>query len=181
LIPGNLPNFLTITRILLLPFFAFALIYERYDYALILFLGAGITDTLDGFIARVRKQVTYFGSILDPVADKFLYITSFVLMSMNGLMPKWLTIIVISRDLIVVTGSIIIYFVINNLKVEPSFMGKAANFLQFLSIVLVLLASNLKEGLPIPISFFVLVAVVTAVSGLHYVYKGLKVANSESV
>jgi len=60
-------------------------------------------------------------------------------------------------------------------------MGKAANFLQFLSIVLVLLASNLKEGLPIPISFFVLVAVVTAVSGLHYVYKGLKVANSESV
>lgn len=181
MISGNLPNVLTITRILLLPFFAFALIYEKYDYAFILFLGAGVTDTLDGFIARIKKQTTYFGSILDPVADKFLLITSFVLMSIYGLMPKWLTIIVISRDLIVVTGCLILYFVIHKLKVEPSILGKAANTCQFFLIGLVLLSRNIKYELPIPMSFFIVVAVLTAVSGLHYVYKGLKIANTESV
>ncbi len=181
MITGNLPNVLTITRILLLPFFAFALIYEKYNYALILFLGAGVTDALDGFIARIKKQTTYFGRILDPVADKFLLITSFILMSIYGLMPKWLTIIVISRDLIVVTGSLILYFVIHKLKVEPSILGKAANACQFLLIGLVLLSRNIKDGLPIPMSFFVIVAVLTAVSGIHYVYKGLKIANTESV
>jgi cardiolipin synthase len=180
LITGNLPNILTITRILLIPFFAAALIYERYNYALILFLGAGVTDVLDGFLARIKKQTTYFGSILDPVADKFLLITSFILMSIYGLMPKWVTIIVISRDLIVVTGCLLLYFVIHNLKVEPSILGKVANACQFLLIGLVLLSRNIKGGLSIPMSFFIIVAVLTAVSGLHYVYKGLKIANAES-
>ncbi|MEE8329633.1 MAG: CDP-alcohol phosphatidyltransferase family protein [Thermodesulfovibrionia bacterium] len=178
MVAGSLPNILTLTRILLLPFLAFALIYQRYDYALILFLGAGVTDALDGFIARIRKQTTYFGSILDPVADKFLLLTSFVLMSIYGLMPKWLTIIVISRDLIVVTGCIILYFVIHNLKIEPSFLGKAANACQFLLIGLILLSRNLRYELSIPMFFFVVVALLTAVSGVHYAYKGLKIANS---
>ncbi len=153
MITGNLPNILTITRILLLPFLAFALIYEKYDYALIIFLGAGVTDILDGLLARIKKQTTYFGSILDPVADKFLLITSFILMGIYGLIPKWLTIIVISRDLIVVTGCLLLYFVIHNLKVEPSALGKAANTCQFLLIGLVLLSRNIKYELTIPMSF----------------------------
>ncbi len=177
----NLPNILTIMRILLLPFFAAALIYREYQYALILFVSAGITDILDGFLARARKQITAFGSILDPIADKFLLITSFILMSINGLIPKWLTLTVISRDLIIVTGWLILYFVTHNLKVEPSIIGKAANAFQFLLIGLILLSINLKDISFIPVSFFITVAVLTAVSGLHYIYKGLQTANAESL
>lgn len=189
MIAGNLPNILTITRILLLPFFAAMLIYGNYDYALILFLLASVTDVLDGYVARIKNQTTDFGSILDPVADKFLLMTSFILMSINASewIPKWLTIIVISRDLIVVTGCLIIYFVTHSLKVEPSILGKAANAFQFILIGTTLLLINLKgvscnieSGYCIPLPFLITVAVLTAVSGLQYVYRGLKLTNMES-
>ncbi len=177
---GSIPNLLTFTRILLLPFFAITLIYEQYDYAFFLFIGAGVTDILDGQLARIKKQTTYFGSILDPVADKFLLITSFMLMSFLGLMPKWITIIVISRDLIVVTGCVILYFVTNSLKIEPTIIGKAANACQVLLIGIILLSRNIDNGLNIPFPFFIIVALLTAVSGIQYVYRGLKDANTET-
>ncbi len=177
---GNLPNLLTLTRIVLLPFFAASLVYGQYLYALILFIAASVTDLLDGYIARIKKQTTYFGSILDPVADKFFLITSFILMSSIGLMPKWLTIIVISKDLIVVTGCIILYIATHSLKIEPSILGKAASSFQFILIGLVLLSQNIRGGFPLHSSLFVIVAVSTAAAGVHYVYKGLKAANTEN-
>ena len=177
---GNIPNFLTLTRILLLPFFAATLIYKEYDYALMLFIVASITDVLDGLIARIKNQITYFGTILDPVADKFFIITSFVLMSNFALIPKWLTIIVISKDIIVITGCLIVYFVTNKLVIEPSFLGKAASTCQFILIGLVLLLLNLGEGLRTPFFLFLLVAMITSAAGIDYVIKGLKVANSEN-
>jgi cardiolipin synthase len=176
---GNLPNILTLARILLLPFFAAAILYGEYKIALIIFITASVTDLLDGFIARLTKQITYFGSILDPVADKFFLITSFILMSNKGLMPKWLTIIVISKDLIVVTGCIIIYFVTSKLKVKPSFWGKAASFCQFILIGLVLIFININVTATIPMLVFAFVAVLTSVSGIHYIYQGLKAVNIE--
>ncbi len=177
---GNIPNLLTLTRILLLPFFAATLVYEKYGYALIIFVSAAMTDLFDGYIARVKNQTTYLGSILDPVADKFFLITSFIIMSYAGLIPKWLAITVISRDLIVVTGSIILYFVIHNLKIETSIIGKIASASQFLLVGFVLLSLNINEEMHAPMLFLVIIAVVTAVSGLHYVIKGLKMANPEN-
>jgi cardiolipin synthase len=164
-----------------LPFFAAALIYGNYLYALILFLIASVTDFLDGLIARRRKQITLFGSILDPVADKFFLITSFIIMSVNGLIPLWLTITVISRDLIVVTGWLILSFVTQKPKVEPNFSGKIAATLQFLLIGAVLLSVNLGNGFSIPVSFLIIVAIFTATSGILYIYKGLKTADVEGV
>ncbi len=177
---GNIPNLLTLTRILLLPFFASAIIYNEYQYALILFIAASITDILDGLIARITKQITYFGTILDPVADKFFLITSYILMSNYGLIPKWLTIIVISKDIIVVTGSIILYFVTHNLKVEPSIFGKVASALQFILIGIVLLSYNVSNAFAVPVPSYYFVAVVTAIAGIDYVSKGLKMANHEN-
>lgn len=177
---GNIPNLLTLTRILLLPFFAATLIYREYEYALLIFIAASLTDIIDGLVARLKNQTTYFGSILDPVADKFFLITSFILMSIYGFIPKWLTIIVISKDLIIVTGSIIVYFVTQNLRVEPSTLGKSASACQFILIGLVLLLCNINRGLAVPVSLFVIVAVITAVSGLHYIYNGLKMVNPEN-
>ncbi|NOZ68736.1 MAG: CDP-alcohol phosphatidyltransferase family protein [Deferribacteres bacterium] len=177
---GNLPNLLTLARILLLPFFAATLIYEEYQYALLLFIAASVTDFLDGLVARIKRQITYFGRILDPVADKFFLITSFVVMSILGLIPKWLTIVVISKDLIVVTGCIILYFVTHNLKIEPSLLGKVSSACQFILLGLVLLARNMDEGTKVPEFLFLAVAVLTGLSGLGYVYNGLKTAGAEN-
>lgn len=176
---GNLPNILTLARILLLPFFAVTIIYREFEIALLVFVLASVTDLLDGLIARIKRQVTYFGRILDPVADKFFLITSFVLMSAYGFAPKWLTIIVISKDVIVLTGSIILYFVTQSLKIEPSFMGKVASAFQFILIGLILLYLNIDDTIRIHVSLFILVAVVTVIAGLDYIYKGLKTANAE--
>ncbi len=176
----NLPNILTVTRILFLPFFASSLIYGNYLFALIFFVAASITDGLDGYIARKNNLTTKLGAILDPVADKFFLLTSFIIMSMYGLIPKWLTIVVISRDLIVVTGCLIIYFVTHNLNVDPSRLGKTAIALQFILIGLVLASVNIY-GKTFGNSWFLMtVAAVTAISGLHYVYNGLIFANTES-
>ncbi len=180
MIAGSLPNMLTIIRILLLPFFAAALIYGNYRYALILYLIASVTDFFDGFIARKTNKITLFGSILDPVADKFLLITSFIIMSVYGWIPMWLTITVISRDLIVVTGWLILSFATQKPKVEPSIFGKIASALQFFLIGLVLLSINLKDVFSIPGSYLIAVAIFTAVSGILYIYRGLKTAHAES-
>lgn len=177
---SNLPNILTFTRILILPFFAASLIYREYHFALFLFVAAAVTDLLDGFIARVTKQITYFGIILDPVADKFFLITSYVLMSMYDLIPAWLTILVLSKDLIVITGVIILYFVTSNLKVAPTFLGKLSSASQFILIGIVLLAVNIGRQLPIQPVLYFLVAGLTALSGIHYVYQGLQIANPEN-
>lgn len=177
---GTIPNIITLSRILLLPFFAVTLLYKEYQYALLLFVAAAITDMLDGFIARVTYQVTDVGKILDPVADKFFLITSFVLMSYIELIPKWLTIIVISKDIIVVSGCFIIYFITHNLKIEPSILGKLASGAQFILIGMVLLSCNMKNGLQVTMPFLVIVAIVTSLSGIHYAYKGLKMASIEN-
>jgi len=176
---GNLPNILTITRILLLPFFAASMIYREYSFALLLFIIAAVTDILDGLVARITKQITDFGKILDPVADKFFLLTSFILMSVYELMPKWLTIIVISKDLIVTTGCVILYFVTSKLKVEPSIWGKSASALQFMLIGLILLSLKFRGHADFPSIVFVVVAVITSISGIHYVIQGLKFGTSE--
>lgn len=174
---GNLPNLLTLTRILLLPFFVVTLIYNQYQYALIIFIAASVTDILDGFVARITGQTTDFGKILDPVADKFFLVTSFILMSSIGLIPKWLAIIVISKDLIVVTGSVILYFVTHTLNIEPSILGKAASASQFFLVGLVLFYNTLTKSISVPMPLFATVASITSLAGIHYVYKGLKIAN----
>jgi len=178
---GNLPNILTFTRILLLPFFAATLIYREFEIALLVFILASVTDFLDGLIARLKKQITYFGRILDPVADKFFLITSFVLMSVSGLTPKWLTIVVISKDVIVLTGCMILYFVTHSLKVEPTFLGKLSSACQFILIGLVLLLININEATRIPLAVYISVALITGISGVHYIYKGLRIVHTENI
>jgi cardiolipin synthase len=177
---GNLPNILTLARILLLPFFAATIIYKQYELALAVFVAASVTDLLDGLIARIRKQITYFGRILDPVADKFFLITSFILMSAAGFVPKWLTIVVISKDAFVLTGCMILYLVTHSLKIEPTVLGKLASACQFILIGLVLLLINIDKTVQVHISVFIFVAFITGASGIHYIYKGLKMVHSEN-
>jgi cardiolipin synthase len=181
LIIKNVPNILTLSRILLLPLFVTAFIYNKYQYALIIFIAGGITDILDGLIARLTNQTTELGKILDPIADKFFLVTSFILMSKFEILPKWIVIIVISRDLIVITGCILLYFIVNTLKIEPSFLGKTSSALQFVLVGVALININIKEAFTIPDSLLVLVAFFTTISGFQYIYEGMKIANSDSI
>ena len=142
---------------------------------------AAVTDMLDGLVARMTNQITDFGKILDPVADKFILITSFILMSNMGLIPKWLTIIVISKDIIIVTGCFILYFLNHALSIEPVFLGKLASTLQFFLIGLILLSCNMKNSFEISSLIYLIVAVITGLAGIHYVYRGFKMANSKSL
>lgn len=174
----NIPNILTMTRIVLIPLFVTSVIYNRYDYALCLFVIAALTDTFDGLIARLKSQKTPFGNFLDPLADKFLLVTSFVLFAIYRKVPAWLTITIISRDIIVVTGWVVVYLVTHSAKVEPSFLGKAAITAQLVLICYILFEVNFP---PLPDIHSYLIwatAVFTTLSGLHYIYRGLKQTNA---
>jgi len=175
----NLPNILTLMRILILPLFVATMIYRRYDHALYLFAVAAITDTLDGLIARVKGLKTPLGTFLDPLADKFLLITSFILLSIYNFIPLWLTIMVISRDIIVVTGWVVLYLVTHSSRVEPSVAGKIAISLQSLLICYILLDINIPSIPDLHHYLIYLTALFTIWSGLHYIYKGLKESHAD--
>lgn len=174
----NIPNTLTILRIVLIPVFITAVIYDRYRYGLYLFAFAALTDMLDGLVARMTDQKTELGTFLDPLADKFLLVTSFVLFSVYGWIPKWFTITVISRDLVVVIGWFLLYLVTQNSRVEPVLLGKLAVALELVTLAYVLLTLNIPGLPPVPGVVLLLIAAVTVASGLQYIYKGFKVTNA---
>ena len=106
----NIPNSLTILRILLIPCYIGLLIYGRFDQALIVLLVAGVTDALDGLIARMKNQHTRLGAVLDPLADKLLLTSGFITLSLIHLIPLWVTILVASRDVILLMGTAVAHF-----------------------------------------------------------------------
>lgn len=174
----NLPNALTVARIILIPIFITAVIYKKHQHAFFLFVLAAITDLLDGYIARVTDQKTALGTFLDPLADKLLLTSSFILFSFNAWIPLWLTITVISRDIIVVIGWLLLYMITHDVRIEPVLLGKAAIAFQLVTLALVLLSVNMPT-ITIPKEFlFFVTAALTALSGLQYVYKGLRVADA---
>src|SRR4030067_3836480 len=120
----TLPNYITLFRVVLIPFFINLIIYGYYREALVVFVVAGVTDALDGLIARLTKSQTELGAFLDPMADKLLILSAFVTLGLVEKMPVWLSIIVVSRDVILVLGSVILYVTGHTLKVSPSIVGK---------------------------------------------------------
>src|SRR5512135_1991744 len=132
----NLPNYITLLRIILIPFFINLMIYHYYREALIVFIFACVTDALDGMIARLTKTQTELGAFLDPMADKLLIVSAFVTLVLKDLLPVWLVIIVVSRDAILTMGSLIIYFTTRDLKIQPSIIGKATTVLQLIVVML---------------------------------------------
>jgi cardiolipin synthase len=174
----NIPNALTITRIVLIPVFITSIIYKRYDYALALFVIAALTDVFDGLFARMKNQKTVLGTFLDPLADKFLIVTSFIVLSAYGWIPKWLTITVISRDIIIVTGWVLLFFIFGTSRVEPSALGKGTIWVQSLLIAYILIQINMTYLPDISSLLLYATAGLTILSGLHYIYRGLKITHA---
>jgi cardiolipin synthase len=171
----NLPNFLTLIRILSIPFFLVFLSYHRYLEALIIFIIGGITDFLDGLAARLMKQQTPLGAYLDPIADKLLVITSFIVLGVIGGIPMWLAIIVVSRDVLIITGYAIMVFLTDERpEVKPSLIGKFSTLLQLftLGVALALLHDPKLMNLWLRDLFIGSTALATVLSGVQYVYRG---------
>lgn len=135
----TIPNQLTMARLLLLPFVLIAMLYSRPVWAWWLFCTAAVTDWIDGFIARRFHQQTSLGMVLDPVADKLLMTSSFVVQAQIGAVPWWLTILVLARDVAIVATVAAVMFSTDIRKFPPNRMGKASTVVQAFTIAAVLL------------------------------------------
>lgn len=166
-----LPNLITIIRILLTAPFAWALLHGNYGLSLLLFTVAGISDGLDGFLAKHFGWISRLGAILDPLADKLLLISGFVCLGWLHLLPWWLVGLVLLRDLVIVSGAVAYYFVVGRFDMEPLLSSKLNTFSQIVLVVLVLW-SAWSGGIP---SFWrslmtYWVVATTVVSGTIYVW-----------
>ena len=135
----NLPNFITLLRIGAIPIFLIFLTDERYTDALIVFILAGVTDSLDGALARLTNSHTALGAFIDPLADKLLLVSSFLILAFLGHIPRWLAILVISRDVIILVGFAVLYFITgHSIAVRPTLVGKVCTFFQLMTVTLTL-------------------------------------------
>ena len=170
----NIPNSLTILRILLIPVYVGLLIYERFDGAMIVLLVAGVTDALDGTIARAANQRTRLGAFLDPLADKLLLTSGFVTLSTIHLIPSWVTILVVSRDAMLLLGTAVAQFTESNIDIAPTFFGKGATFLQLAYVLLVIFLSSRHLDLSVLNPLLIAMVAFTVSSGCHYLYRGYR-------
>jgi cardiolipin synthase (CMP-forming) len=170
----NIPNSLTILRILLIPCYIGLLVYGRFDEALIVLLVAGLTDALDGAIARMKNQYTRLGAVLDPLADKMLLISGFVTLSLIHLVPSWVTILVVSRDVILMLGTAVAHFTDSRVDITPTFLGKGTTFLQLSYVVMVIFLTSRRIDLSVMLPLLFGMVAFTLLSGLHYLYRGFR-------
>ena len=176
-------NQLTLLRMLLIPAFVILVLYGRIGWALVTFVAAGITDLLDGLIARRAGQKTTLGAWLDPMADKLLLVSAFVVLTVpdTGLqyrLPLWLTILVISRDLAIVLTVAVVNLAIGRKTFAPSLLGKTATAVYIFTCVTVLTANYLGGGEAFVGTTIWVSAIITVMSALHYVAHATRVINS---
>ena len=166
----NIPNLITLLRLLLIPVVIICLLEDRFRWALIFFLIAGVSDAVDGFLARALNQKTPLGAVLDPIADKLLLDSLYLLGASRELFPDWLAVIVISRDVLILLGFILLSLFKHRFEVHPSLPSKITTACQITAAVIAL------YGAPEPFlrSVFLLTAALTVFSGLHYLYLGLR-------
>lgn len=168
----NIPNSLTILRILLIPVYVGFLVYERYDHALLVLLLAGVTDGLDGTIARVANQRTRLGAFLDPLADKLLLTSGFVTLAVMHLIPSWIAIVVVSRDLILMAGTVLAQLTDSQVDISPTILGKGTTLFQLAYIILAVFLVSRQMDLGVLRPLLYAMVALTLTSGFHYLYRG---------
>jgi cardiolipin synthase len=175
----TLANRLTILRILMTPAITILLLYRYMAAAVALFLLAGITDGLDGFVARRRGQRTALGMVLDPLADKLLLMSAVVVLTLLKELPRWFTIIIVSRDVILIGGSLILYMFLGKLFTPPSWLGKTTTGFQIATVLLAMLDNFVPvfRSVVMPVAF--LTTALTVCSGLDYVFRGARLLNDQ--
>jgi cardiolipin synthase len=175
-------NQLTLVRVLLVPAFVILTVYGYFGWALIAFAVAGLTDMLDGLIARTWSRRTTLGAWLDPMADKLLLVTTFVLLTVPGLglvnkLPVWLTILIISRDVLIVLTVAVINLAIGRREFRPSIYGKIATATYIMTCVTIMYFNYLQRPSPlVEVGIYASLA-ITLISGFHYVFYAARIIN----
>ena len=186
----TVPDLLTVFRMVLIPVFASLLFYQRFVLALVVFVVAGVTDSLDGLLARRFNQKSQLGTILDPIADKLMLVTAFVVLSMRAVFPQplpphlpvpfWVTVAVISRDVFILVGAAAINIVTGFRGFRPSLLGKINTTVQIIAIALIIFAASVPHGtgyyLP---TVYTTVFAFAVLSGAHYVFFVSKLVNED--
>jgi cardiolipin synthase (CMP-forming) len=166
------PNQLTLLRMMFLPFIVINLLNGHYRWALILFVIAGLSDGLDGLLARTLKQQTVLGQYLDPIADKLLLSTMFLVLSILHKIPWKFTVLVFSRDISILCASAVLYAIAGLRDFRPSLFGKANTFAQVAAVFFVMLFEFDKSRwvYVARLTFLRATFAFTIISGLHYVF-----------
>src|SRR5882762_5765805 len=186
----TLPNVLTVFRMALIPIFVSLLFYQRFILALAVFVVAGLTDGLDGLLARRFDQQSQLGTILDPIADKLMLVAAFVVLSMRGVFPQplpkhlpvpfWVTVVVISRDVFIIVGAAAINIMTGFRGFRPSWLGKLNTTVQIVSIAAIIFAARFPRGsgyyLP---TIYTSVFTFAVLSGVHYVFYTSRLMNED--
>jgi len=176
-------NQLTILRMLLIPVFVILLIYGYQGWALVTFMVAGLTDLLDGLIARLAGEKTTLGAWLDPMADKLLLVTMFIVLTLPGIglanqLPIWFTILVISRDVAIVATVAVVNLAIGPRTFRPSIFGKIATATYIVTGVVTLYFNYLGQKTAI-VGFFVYASLaITLISAFHYLIQVIRIGQS---
>ena len=174
----NFANIITVVRLLFTPIIIWLIFSSYYYLGLIFFVLSGLSDALDGFIAKQFNQKTILGSYLDPVADKTLIVSSILALGYMGAIPSWLIILIVSRDLAILGAVIISWLVERSLKIEPIISSKINTFLQIFYIGLILLSLSSKEIIYLDVfilpTFSILIALSTLTSWFSYLILWLR-------
>lgn len=173
----TLANRLTLVRILMTPAIAVLLLYRQTGLALIVFSLAGLTDALDGFVARRRGQRTTLGMVLDPLADKLLMISVVLVLTSLKELPRWFMIIILSRDIILVGGALVVHMFVGKREHLPSVLGKATTAAQITTVVMAMLDNLVPALRPAVLPMATVTALLTITSGVHYVFRGARYLN----
>lgn len=186
----TVPNLLTVFRMVLIPVFVSLLFYQRFVLALAVFVLAGVTDGLDGLLARRFNQKSQLGTILDPIADKLMLVTAFVVLSMRSVFPQplpshlpvpfWVTVAVISRDVFILVGAAAINIVTGFRGFRPSMLGKINTTVQIFAIAAIIFAASVPyaTGYYLP-TIYATVFALSVLSGGHYVFFVSKLVNED--
>jgi cardiolipin synthase (CMP-forming) len=186
----TVPNLLTVFRMVLIPVFVSLLFYQRFILALSIFIVAGLTDGLDGLLARRFDQRSQLGTILDPIADKLMLVTAFIVLTMRSVFPQpvpshlpvpfWVTVAVISRDVFIIVGAAAINIVTGFRGFRPSLLGKVNTTVQIVAIGIIMFAASVPYGtgyyLP---TLYATVFLFAVLSGAHYVFFVSKLLNED--
>jgi len=173
----NIPNFITMIRILLVPLLVIFLIEDKNLYAFLTFVAAGVSDGLDGFLARILKQKTALGAFVDPIADKLLLTASYITMAILKLLPEWLAVLVVSRDFIILLGIGILMVNNRQFSIKPTIDSKMTTFIQLATICYFLAHDYLIRivGIDFSTSLVYSTAFLTLLSGGHYIVIGFRI------
>lgn len=165
-----MPNLLTLARIAMVPWLIVLLQQQDFFWSLLVFIAAGISDGLDGYIAKKYNAITKLGILLDPLADKALLVSSYVMLAIMQIIPFWLVVVVVFRDIVIIVGYLLMEIFFDSVTIKPLIVSKFNTAVQITFVVMVLVSLAWKLEMSTLINFIsYLVFITSVVSGAAYV------------